>query len=134
MAFKPGDDPYPRVNGHIQYDKVPLCDTWKAMEELTKPTKDRPFLTKYIGVSNFPSILLHDLIMYSTIKPVANQIESHLYLQQPDLIKWCEKNNIIVMAYSPLGGSYDYGNTITDKKFEHPLKNSVVLSLSKEKN
>ena len=134
LAFKPGDDPYPRVNGHIQYDKVPLCDTWKAMEELTKSTKDRPFLTKYIGVSNFPSILLHDLIMYSTIKPVANQIESHLYLQQPNLIKWCEKNNIIVMAYSPLGGSYDYGNTITDKKFEHPLKNSVVVSLAKQKN
>jgi diketogulonate reductase-like aldo/keto reductase len=134
LAFKPGDDPYPRVNGHIQYDKVPLCDTWKAMEELTKTTKDRPFLTKYIGVSNFPSILLHDLIMYSTIKPVANQIESHLYLQQPDLIKWCEKNDIIVMAYSPLGGSYDYGNTITDKKFEHPLKNSVVVSLAKQKN
>ena len=134
LAFKPGDDPYPRVNDHIQYDKVPLCDTWKAMEELTKSTKDRPFLTKYIGVSNFPSILLHDLIMYSTIKPVANQIESHLYLQQPNLIKWCEKNNIIVMAYSPLGGSYDYGNTITDKKFEHPLKNSVVVSLAKQKN
>lgn len=43
LAFKPGDDPYPRVNGHIQYDKVPLCDTWKAMEELTKSTKDHPF-------------------------------------------------------------------------------------------
>ena len=134
LAFKPGDDPYPRVNGHIQYDKVPLCDTWKAMEELTKPKENRPFLAKYIGVSNFPSILLHDLIMYSTIRPIANQIETHLYLQQPDLIKWCEKNNIIVMAYSPLGGSYDYGKTVTDKKFEHPLKNSSVLSIAKQKN
>ena len=133
LAFKPGDDPYPRVNGHIQYDKVPLHETWKAMEELTKNTENRKLLTKYIGVSNFPSILLHDLIMSATIKPIANQIESHLYLQQTNLIKWCEKNNIIVMAYSPLGGSYDYGNTVTDKKFEHPLKNSTVLKLANEK-
>lgn len=134
LAFKPGDDPYPRINGHIQYDKVPLHETWKAMEELTKNTENRKFLTKYIGVSNFPSILLHDLFMSANIKPIANQIESHLYLQQRDLIKWCEKNNIIIMAYSPLGGSYDYGNSVTDKKFEHPLKNPVVLDLAKKKN
>lgn len=134
LAFKPGDDPYPRINGHIQYDKVPLHETWKAMEELTKNTENRKYLTKYIGVSNFPSILLHDLIMSANIKPVANQIESHLYLQQADLIKWCEKNNILVMAYSPLGGSYDYGNTVTDNKFDHPLKNKIVLDLAKKKN
>ena len=134
LAFKPGDDPYPRINGHIQYDKVPLHETWKAMEELTKNTDKRKFLAKYIGVSNFPSILLHDLIMSAKIKPIANQIESHLYLQQNDLIKWCEKNNILVMAYSPLGGSYDYGSTITDIKFEHPLKNKIVLDLAKKKN
>jgi diketogulonate reductase-like aldo/keto reductase len=134
LAFKPGNDPYPRVNGHIQYDKVPLHETWKAMEELTKNTENLKFLAKYIGVSNFPSILLHDLMMSATIKPIANQIESHLYLQQTSLVKWCEKNNIIVMAYSPLGGSYDYGSTVNDKKFEHPLKNATVLKLANEKN
>ena len=134
LAFKPGNDPYPRVNGHIQYDKVPLHETWKAMEELTKNSENRKFLTKYIGVSNFPSILLHDLMMSATIKPIANQIESHLYLQQTSLVKWCEKNNIIVMAYSPLGGSYDYGSTVNDKKFEHPLKNATILKLANEKN
>jgi diketogulonate reductase-like aldo/keto reductase len=134
LAFKPGNDPYPRVNGHIQYDKVPLHETWKAMEELTKNTENHKFLTKYIGVSNFPSILLHDLMMSATIKPIANQIESHLYLQQTSLVKWCEKNNIIVMAYSHLGGSYDYGSTVNDKKFEHPLKNATVLKLANKKN
>jgi len=133
LAFKPGDDPYPRVNGHIQYDKVPLHETWKAMEKLTKTDKNPNFLTKYIGVSNFPSILLHDLMMSATIKPIANQIESHLYLQQPSLIEWCQKNKIIVMAYSPLGGSYDYGSTVTDKKFEHPLNNSKIIELAKGK-
>ena len=133
LAFKPGNDPYPRVNGHIQYDKVPLHETWKAMEELTKETEKHKQLTKYIGVSNFPSILLHDLIMSANIKPIANQIESHLYLQQKSLIEWCEKNNILVMAYSPLGGSYDYGSAVTDKKFEHPLKNKLVLDLAEKK-
>ena len=129
LAFKPGDDPYPRINGHIQYDKVPLCETWKAMEELVKKN-----LTKYIGVSNFPSILLHDLIQSANIKPVVNQIESHLYLQQNDLINWCQKNNIIIQAYSPLGGNYDYGSSVKDKKFEHPLKNEKITELAKKKN
>jgi len=129
LAFKPGDDPYPRINGHIQYDKVPLSATWKSMENLVKQG-----LTKFIGVSNFPSILLHDLIQSAEIKPVVNQIESHLYLQQNDLINWCQNNNIIIQAYSPLGGNYDYGNTVKDKKFEHPLKNEKIAELAKKKN
>ena len=122
LAFKPGDDPYPRIEGHIQYDKVPLHETWEGMEDLV--TKK---LTRYIGVSNFPSILLHDLIQSCKIKPVVNQIESHIYLQQNDLIKWCQKNDIIVQAYSPLGGNYDYGSTVKDNKFEHPLKNKKIM-------
>lgn len=129
LAFKPGDDPYPRINGHIQYDKVPLSATWKSMENLVQKN-----LTKYIGVSNFPSILLHDLIQSANIKPVVNQIESHLYLQQNDLINWCQKNNIIIQAYSPLGGNYDYGCTVKNNKFEHPLKNEKVTELAKKKN
>ena len=71
--------------------------------------------------------------MSASIKPIANQIESHLYLQQNSLIEWCEKNNILVMAYSPLGGSYDYGSSVVNSKFEHPLKNAVVLDLAKKK-
>ena len=112
LAFKPGDDPYPRIDGHIQYDKVPLSETWKSMEKLVEKK-----LTKFIGVSNFPSILLHDLIQ-----------------SQNDLINWCQKNNIIIQAYSPLGGNYDYGNTVKDKKFEHPLKNEKIAELAKKKN
>ena len=129
LAFKPGDDPYPRIEGHIQYDKVPLHETWEGMEDLV--TKK---LTRYIGVSNFPSILLHDLIQSCKIKPVVNQIESHIYLQQNDLIKWCQKNDIIVQAYSPLGGNYDYGSTVKDNKFEHPLKNKKIMELAQKKN
>ena len=128
LAFKPGDDPYPRIEGHIQYDKVPLHETWEGMEDLV--TKK---LTRYIGVSNFPSILLHDLIQSCKIKPVVNQIESHIYLQQNDLIKWCQKNDIIVQAYSPLGGNYDYGSTVKDNKFEHPLKNKKIMELAQKK-
>ena len=121
LAFKPGDDPFPRIDGHIQYDKVPLSATWKSMENLVQKN-----LTKYIGVSN--------LIQSANIKPVVNQIESHLYLQQNDLINWCQKNNIIIQAYSPLGGNYDYGCTVKNKKFEHPLKNEKVTELAKKKN
>ena len=33
-----------------------------------------------------------------------------------------------------MGGNYDYGNTVKDKKFEHPLKNEKVAELAKKKN
>ena len=73
-------------------------------------------------------------MMSATIKPVANQIEKHLYLQQPSLVEWCKKNGIIVMAYSPLGGSYTYGKGAEGEKFEHPLDNHVVKELATKKS
>ena len=39
-------------------------------------------LVKYIGVANFPVMLLHDLLSYARIKPVVNQVEIHPYNQQ----------------------------------------------------
>ena len=66
-------------------------------------------LTRHIGVSNYNVPLLLDLLCYCNAKPFSNQIELHPLLQQRNLVQFCERNGILVTAYSPLGGSYDYG-------------------------
>lgn len=84
-----------------------MVDTWKAMECLVKKG-----LVKHIGVSNFGEQLLERILANAEIKPVCNQIELHPRLQQERLVRYCQQNNIIVTAWSPLAkGSY---GSITD--------------------
>ncbi|EED93922.1 aldo-keto oxidoreductase [Thalassiosira pseudonana CCMP1335] len=86
-------------NGGSNIDPtVSLRDTWEAMESLVDKG-----LVKYIGVANFPVILLHDLLSYSRIPPVVNQVEIHPYNQQSKLLAYCKSRNVTVQAYSPLG-------------------------------
>ena len=77
---------------------VSLRDTWAAMEALVDKG-----LVKYIGVANFPVMLLHDLLSYSRIPPAVNQVEIHPYNQQSKLLAYCKSRGITVQAYSPLG-------------------------------
>lgn len=91
IAFKPGTE---------IFEPVPISETWKAMENLVKKG-----LVKSIGVSNFTSIMIHDLLSYAAIKPAVNQIELHPYNTQEELIAYCKNQDITVTAYSPLGRS-----------------------------
>lgn len=86
----------------METDPVPLADTWRAMEELVTTG-----LVRNIGVCNYNSALLHDLMSYANIKPAMLQIESHPYLTQSRLLQLAQDYDIAVTAFSPLGaGSY----------------------------
>ncbi|MCK0127381.1 aldo/keto reductase [Erythrobacter sp. F6033] len=78
--------------------KVPLHATWAAMEALVDTG-----LVKNIGVCNYNSGLLHDLMTYARIKPAMLQIESHPYLTQERLIRLAGNYGVDVTAFSPLG-------------------------------
>jgi len=71
---------------------------WKALEEAYANGKIRA-----IGVSNFLEKDLENLINNGTIKPMVNQILTHISNTSFDLIEYCKKNNILVEAYSPIG-------------------------------
>ena len=77
---------------------VPLYETWQAMEDLVGEG-----LVKQIGVCNYNSGLLHDLMAYATIKPAQLQIESHPYLTQESLIRLAKNYGMSVTAFSPFG-------------------------------
>ena len=71
--------------------------TWKAMTELYKAGRIRA-----IGVSNF---CIHHLepLMETEVKPMVNQIEYHPGQMTKDVVDYCQANDILVQAWSPLG-------------------------------
>ena len=57
---------------------------------------------KSIGVSNYTIRHLEEMKSYANEMPAVNQVELHVFLQQPELIEYCQQHNIVVEAYSPL--------------------------------
>jgi D-xylose reductase len=81
---------------------VPIHETWRAMEGLVQSG-----LVRNIGVSNFNTSLLRDLLSYAEIRPAVLQVELHPYLTQDKLVRFCDEQSIVVTGFSPLGaGSY----------------------------
>jgi diketogulonate reductase-like aldo/keto reductase len=77
---------------------VPLEDSIDALNE----AKDSG-LTHHIGVANFPSTMLDDAAAMSAAPIVCNQVEYHPMLSQEAILAACERNDMALVAYSPLG-------------------------------
>lgn len=75
-------------------------EAYKVLEKLYAEKQIRSF-----GVSNFLIRHLENLKAHGLKKPMVNQIEINPYYQNDELIDYCQKNDIVVEAYSPLGGS-----------------------------
>lgn len=73
-------------------------ETWKAFEYLYQNG-----YVKAIGVCNFKKNQLEELLKSAKIKPMVNQIEFHIGFRQEETVDYCNKNNILVEAWSPLG-------------------------------
>ncbi|MGK7889579.1 MAG: aldo/keto reductase [Leptolyngbyaceae cyanobacterium] len=82
----------------VSLEEVPIATTWAAMETLVDQGQCR-----HIGVSNFSQAKVAALLQSARIKPEMNQVERHPYLQQPELLEFCQSNGVHVTAYSPLG-------------------------------
>ena len=73
-------------------------ETWRAFEYLYQEG-----LVKSIGVCNFKKNQLEALLKTAKIKPMVNQIEYHIGYMQEETVKYCQENNILIEAWSPLG-------------------------------
>lgn len=71
---------------------------WRVLEEYYEKG-----IIKAIGVSNFEPDRLIDLINFNKVKPVINQIETHLYCQRDSVHNWENKYKVAHEAYAPLG-------------------------------
>ena len=133
LEFVPFEERYPpewfyapeEINPQMKLARVPLADTWKAMENLK--IKE---IVKNIGVCNYSTGLLHDLMNYCQTPPDLLQIESHPYLCQENLIRLAKQYGLKVTAFSPLG-SLSYVELEMAEQNESILDQEIVRVISK---
>lgn len=70
--------------------------TWRAMEEAYRAGKLRA-----IGVSNFYPDRLVDLCKFVDIKPMVNQVETHVFQQQTKAREWMDKYGVAHESWGP---------------------------------
>jgi diketogulonate reductase-like aldo/keto reductase len=73
------------------------AQTWRALEEIYESGQ-----AKAIGVCNFKIHHLEHLFQTAKIKPMVNQVECHIELQNHPLQAFCQLHNIALQAYAPL--------------------------------
>lgn len=72
-------------------------EAWRALEDAYKAGKLRS-----IGVSNFQEEDLENILAACTVAPQANQLLVHVGNTPAELIAYCQRQNILVEAYSPI--------------------------------
>lgn len=73
-----------------------IFGSWRAMEELYKEGKIRA-----IGVSNFHSDRLADLILHHEIVPAVNQVETHPFCQQIESQQFMKEHQVQIESWGP---------------------------------
>lgn len=104
---------------------APLClpETWAAMEELYEFG-----LARAIGVSNFSTKKLQDLLGYAKVPPAVNQVECHPVWQQHALHQLCKSTGVHLSAYSPLGSP---GSWVKGEILKEPILIKIAEKLNK---
>lgn len=97
--------------------------TWTAMEKLYDLGKARA-----IGVSNFTTKKLGDLLAIARVPPAVNQVECHPGWRQPNLRALCELKNVHLSAYAPLGSPT---KLIGGNLLKNPILKMVAEKLGK---
>jgi len=104
--------------------EAPLHATWAGLEAACDAG-----LVRHLGISNFSSKKIRELLPYSRVRPEVNQVELHPFLQQPKLMEYCASEDIHVTAYAPLG-SPDRPEFLKTADAPHLLSNPVIRSIA----
>ncbi|MDD4332748.1 MAG: aldo/keto reductase [Patescibacteria group bacterium] len=144
---------------HAPNPEIPLEETMRAMNHLVGQG-----LVNYIGVSNFSVEQMQEAQKYFKNKIVANQIPYNLATRnvnldrntnnlgscinmESEIIPYCQKNNIIIMAYRPIergfllkpnllldGLSKKYGKTKAQISINWLVSKKNIITISKSIN
>lgn len=109
--------------------RIPIHETWRAMEGLVEAG-----LVRQIGICNFGTSLLRDLLSYAKIRPSVLQVESHPFLVQSKLLRFCQQERIAFTAFSPLGPAsyYSLGMALpSDSLLDNRIIQCIALQYGK---
>lgn len=112
------------ANPVVEEARVSIQETWRALEELAKEG-----LVQNIGVCNFGTSQIRDLLTYAHIRPAVLQVETHPRLTQPKLLKYCQQEKIAYTSFSPLGAQSYYSLNMANQS-ESLLKHPVVAKIA----
>ncbi|KAJ5637643.1 flavin-containing amine oxidase [Penicillium lividum] len=98
VAWKRGEELFPKLHGMPAMEDVDLVYTYRAMEKLLETGR-----TKAIGVSNFSKAEMEKLLAKTSVVSAVHQLECHPWLQQRDFSEWHIEKGIHITHYSPFG-------------------------------
>lgn len=84
-------------------------------------------LARSIGVSNYSIKQLRKTLAIAKTPPAVQQIELHVRYQQPNMVQFCKKNNILLTAYGALGSPGRGDLTLTSANMISLLDDPVVM-------
>lgn len=102
------------------YDQGNL-EAWRALEDAQKAGK-----IKSIGLSNFLREDIENILKNGQVKPAVNQILTHVGNVPFDLIEYCQREGILLEAYSPIA----HGQVLKDKTIQELAKKYAVSPAS----
>ncbi len=135
---------------HAPNPEIPVADTMNALDSLIEEK-----LIKYIGVSNFSVEQMKEAQKYSKNKIIVNQIpynlatrnndhRGHCIKMESEIIPFCQKNEILVMAYRPIERGFllkpnvildqlaiKYNKTIAQIAINWLISKKNIISISK---
>lgn len=112
--------------GSFGADPVPLEETMRAMNDLKQQGKIRS-----IGVSNFSRRQLEEAAAYGRIDSLQPPYSLFWRQVESELMPYCVKNDITILAYSPMAQGLLSGKFGPDHQFErgdHRAKNILFQS------
>jgi D-xylose reductase len=132
LEFVPFESMYPpewtNLEGKMVLVPNDMGATWKAMEESVDQN-----LVKTIGVCNFSTQLLRQIMSTCRIRPSALQVELHPQNSQQRLIRFAHEAGMNVTAFSTFGAS-SYIELNMAKEGDILMKNPSIVEIAASKN
>ncbi|XP_014273814.1 1,5-anhydro-D-fructose reductase [Halyomorpha halys] len=132
IGYKRPDDPFKVVPPTVEREldmETDLVDIWKGMEAQVDAGR-----AKYIGISKFNIRQTQKILDNCRIRPVNNQTEMTIYLQEKELVAFCHQNDITVTAFSAFGSPGIRPFVESLKGAVEPLKDPVIKEIAEKYN